>query len=121
MEETYYLPKESPTFVNFPVLRDEKTNIELITAYALRAYSALSDYNEALFDRVDINTDELEQYIILCRQICNSLGTADNIPFDILLELRSVLTSLYQLRQLYNDLGSVVIGKPSEVAEDEGI
>ncbi len=119
MEDTYYLPNTEPSFINYPVLRDEQTNIEAISTYAERAYSALYDYNEAIYDRVDINTDELEQYITLCRQTCSNLGTADRIPHDVLIELRSILAELYRLRQLA--AGTDIIGVPDEIKEDEGI
>ncbi|WP_017814477.1 hypothetical protein [Paenibacillus shenyangensis] len=119
MDDTYYLPNTEPSFINYPVLRDEQANIEAIVTYAERAYSALYDYNEAIYDRVDINTDELEQYIDLCRRTCNALGTSDRVPHDVLIELRSILAELYKLRQLAAD--TEIIGEPDEIEEDEGI
>ncbi|KAF6569106.1 hypothetical protein G9G53_22725 [Paenibacillus sp. EKM206P] len=122
MLESIYLPEEELTYVNFPVLREERQSVEDITAYALRAYTALSDYNEALYDRVDINTAELEQYITLCRDTCSRLASADSIPFDLLLELRSILTMLYKLRTLAADSSANVIGEPAAIStEDDGL
>ncbi|WP_025684582.1 hypothetical protein [Paenibacillus maysiensis] len=121
MLESIYLPEEELTYVNFPVLREERQSVEDITAYALRAYTALSDYNEALYDRVDINTAELEQYINLCQDTCRRLAAAANVPFDLLLELRSILTMLYKLRTLAADISANVVGEPGGVdTEDAG-
>ncbi|MGG1673510.1 hypothetical protein ACIFOE_23290 [Paenibacillus sp. NRS-1783] len=122
MLEPIYLPEEEISFVNYPVLRDEQQHIEDISAYALRVYGALSDYNEAVYDRVDVNTAELEQYITLCRDTCSRLASAVSIPFDLLLELRSILTMLYKLRTLAADSSSNVIGEPTAIStEDDGL
>ncbi len=112
--------EEDMNYVNYPVLRSEQQNIEDIVTYGLRAYSALTDYNEALYDRVDINTAELEEYINLSRQVCSRLSDAESVPFDLLLELRSILAVLYQLRVLAVEEKGVV-GKPSAVEEGSGL
>ncbi len=118
MLDSFYLPQESISFVNYPVLRDEQSKIETIVSYALQVRESLTMYNEATANRVDINMDELDQQIILCRQTCEHLGTAEKIPFDVLLELRSVLSTFYSLRTLYEDSGVSVIGTPTVVREE---
>ncbi|AKG36081.1 hypothetical protein [Paenibacillus durus] len=112
MLDSFYLPQEAISFVNYPILRDEQTNIEKIVSYVLQVRESLTAYNSATANLVDINMDELEQHLALCRQTCESLGTAEKIPFDVLLELRSVLSTFYSLRTLYFDAGSSVIGVP---------
>lgn len=119
MLKPIYLPEEEMTYVNYPVLREEQQHIEDISAYALRAYTALSDYNEAVYDRVDVNTAELEQYITLCRDTCSRLASAASIPFDLLLELRSILTMLYKLRTLAADSSANVIGEPTAISTED--
>jgi hypothetical protein len=122
MLEPIYLPEEEISFVNYPVLREEQQNVEDISAYALLVYGALTDYNEAIYDRVDVNTAELEQCITLCRDTCSRLASAASVPFDLLLELRSILTMLYKLRTLAADTGTNVVGVPTAAnVEEEGL
>ncbi|MGF6354079.1 hypothetical protein ABIE27_001989 [Paenibacillus sp. 4624] len=122
MLESIYLPEEEISYVNYPVLREEQQIVRNISEYALRVYGALSDYNEAVYDRVDVNTAELEQYISLCENTCGRLASATSVPFDLLLELRSILTMLYKLRILAADSGANVIGESTAIdTEDDSL
>jgi hypothetical protein len=116
--DTFYLPKESPSFVNFPVLRDEQVNIETLVSFALRVNSALVDYIEARYSKIDLNMDEVEQHITLCRGVCERLGMADNVPFDVLLELRVFQKQFQNIRLLYRTQGKNLIGTPDKTASE---
>lgn len=111
--DNFYLPKESVTLVNFPVLREQRDNIEKILIYILRVETALVDYNEARYDKVDLNTDEINQYVELCRTVTGALGTAESVPYDILIELRSIQSQLHNLVYLNRQEGKAVFGTPS--------
>ncbi|MBE0335124.1 hypothetical protein [Paenibacillus sp. 23TSA30-6] len=121
MLEPIYLPEEEISFVNYPVLREEQQNVEDISAYALRVYGALTDYNEAAYDRVDVNTAELEQYITKSRDTCSRLAAAANVPFDLLLELRTILSMFYNMRTLAASSDNVVGTPTATDTEDDGL
>jgi hypothetical protein len=111
--DNFYLPKESVTLVNYPVLREQRDNIEQILIYVLRVESALVDYNEARYDKVDLNTDEINQYVDLCRTVTYALGTAESVPYDILIELRNIQAQLYSLVYINRQEGTTVFGTPT--------
>jgi hypothetical protein len=119
--DTFYLPKESISFGNFPVLRDVQTDLESIMTFALRVNSALIDYNEAKYDKIDVNMDEVGRNIDLCRATCSTLGLADKVPYDILLEVRSIQTQLQSIRVMYRTMGKDVIGVPNKASEGSGV
>lgn len=111
--DTFYLPKEAVSFVNYPVLREEQGNIETLMTFALRVHSALTDYNEARYDKIDVNMDEVETNINQCRATTLRIGTSDRIPFDVLFELRKIQHTLQNLRYLYTQQGKNLIGTPT--------
>lgn len=113
MLDTYY-------FANYPSLRDEQTNIDTLMTFALRLNTAIVDYNESRFDRIDISMDEVEVNILQCRATCEVLGMADRVPFDVLVELRSILATLYAVRVLNRQSGRNVIGIPTAIQASEG-
>lgn len=117
--DTFYLPAESISYINFPVLRDQQPNIERIIAYTLRMHTALTDYDESAADRIDINSGELQEYIDLCRATCEALGTAAAVPFDALIELRNIQAEMLNVMYLFRSFGNTMFGTPT-AAEAEG-
>jgi hypothetical protein len=118
--DTFYLPKEAVNFINFPELRTYKADIETIMEYALRVQTAVADYNEARYDRIDLNMEELHAHIDLCRTVCEALGSAPNVCFDILLEIRNIQQNLQNLAYLKTKFGSAIIGEPTTTTSEEG-
>lgn len=118
--DTFYLPKESISYINYPVLREQQANIEAILMYALRVHSALSDYNENTANRIDLNVDELREYIDLCRKTCAAMGTAERVPFDVLIEIRNIMADLMKLHYKYSVFGSSMFGTPTNLTTSEG-
>lgn len=118
--DTFYLPKESISYINYPVLREQQPNIEAIMTYALRVHSAVTDYNENVADKIDINTDELREYIDLCRKTCEAMGLAESVPFDVLIEVRNVMAEFLNLSYLASTFGSTIFGKPTITSTTEG-
>lgn len=119
--EQFYFPNKVVNYVNFPELRGQRENIQAILDYSLRAQVALADYNEARYDRIDLNMEELQANITLCRSVSDALGLASNVCFDILLEIRSVQEMLQQLVYLKRVTGTNLIGLPTNTtSEDDG-
>jgi hypothetical protein len=116
MLDTFYLPKEAPNLVNYPVLRAQQANMNVLMTYALRVSSALTDYNEARYDKIDLNMDELQSNIQLCRDTCYALGTDVSVPFDVLIDLRKFQEQFQNIAYLYRTQGKAVIGTPSNSA-----
>lgn len=120
--EPFYLPRESLTLVNYPVLREQREQIENMLVYALQVQTAITDYNEAKVDHIDVNMDELDTRVGTCRQVCEALGTADQVPFDILIELRMIQVELQHLVYLYRLEGRQRIDPVSQQTQaEEGI
>ena len=117
-KDTFYLPSEAVNYVNYPELRTYRKDIETIMEYALRVGMALADYNEGVYDKIDLNAEELKTHINLCRNVCYALGTAPKVCFDVLIELRELQYAFQNLLYLKNQYGDQYIGKPTP-SEDE--
>lgn len=113
LETSIYLPSEVANLTNYPELRAQRANLTAIMDYALRATSALADYNEARYDKIDLNAGEIRQAIALCRSTSEVLGTAPKVCFDILLEIRTVQEDLQNLLFLRVKYGTKYIGVPT--------
>lgn len=118
--DTFYLPKESISYVNFPILREQQGNIETIMVYALRVHSAVTDYDENGADKIDLNTEELQRHIDLCRTCCEALGTTESVPFDALIEVRGIMGEFLNLWYLWQTFGNTLFGTPLSKSGEEG-
>ncbi|MNN36620.1 hypothetical protein D3C81_1505220 [compost metagenome] len=119
MDSTNYLPQEKLNYRNYPEVRDKQADINTLFAYALRVNEALISYNSGEFDKIDLNTNELETNITLCRSISETLGTAKNVCYDLLLELRVIQKNMQLVRYLGKENGTRYVGKPT-VQEESG-
>ena len=116
-KDTFYLPQEAVNYINFPELRAYKKDIETLLEYTLRVNTALADYNEGRYDKIDLNMEELKSHINLCRTICEALGNAPKVCFDVLIELREIQMHLQNLLYLKNKYGNRYIGTPTNAAK----
>lgn len=120
MESLYYLPSEQPNYINFPEVRTQKYNIQTVMSYSLTAQLALADYNSGRFDRIDLNTDEIQSNVDLCRSISDALGNAINVCYDVLLDVRTIQQNLQSLLYLKRALGNAVLGTPTNATTTGG-
>jgi hypothetical protein len=107
------LPNELPNYINFPEVRLQKDNITAVMSYSLTAQAALTDYNNGTYDRIDLNSDEIQSNIDLCRSICDVLGNANNVCFDVLLDVREIEKSLLKVLFLKRKYGNQIVGTPT--------
>ncbi len=119
MESTHYLPHEELKITNYPELSKVEDDIDAIQVFTMRTNLALTEYNEGLKDKVDIDVQELRKHIELCRSVADILGRASNVCFDILMEIRAIQHGLYDVLFTYQRFGSEYIGTPT-ADEDEG-
>jgi hypothetical protein len=120
MDSSYYLPNEQPNYINFPEVRQQKANIQAVMDYSLKAQAALADYNEGRYDRIDLNSDEIQSNIDLCRSINEVLGNANNVCYDVLLDIREIHKNLLKLMYLKRQYGNQVIGTPTNANSSGG-
>jgi hypothetical protein len=113
MEKQQYLPSEVVNYTNFPELRTHREDIELIQTYAKRVDLALADYEAGNYDRIDLNADELSTNVDLCRSVCDRLGTAPSVCYDVLLILREIQTTMQNVLHLKVKYGDLYVGKPT--------
>lgn len=119
MEQFYYLPNEQVNYINYPELRTYRADIVSIIAYAEVVATAVSDYQKGKKDKIDLNTDEVQQYINLCRSTSEVLGKAPKVCFDVLMELRNVQVQLHGLMHLRRKFGTKYIGEPTVTGKAE--
>jgi len=119
MEPTHYLPDEEINFRNYPELYTVWDDLQKINAYATRVHKALADYTSGQYDKIDLNTEELNSYITLCRNVCSVLGQAPKVCFDILLDLRELQYHMQILLYNRRRFGSKFIGTPSTSGEGD--
>lgn len=108
------LPFEMPSKRNFPEAWALRQEIQDITQYTLGVQDALALYNEGVHDKIDVNTAELQNYIIRFRSVCDTLGAAPNVFFDVLLELRAMQGVLQDVLRLSTHYGSLYVGTPTK-------
>lgn len=121
MDNAYYMPNELPTTVNYPELGVRKADIQTVINYATTAQNAINDYNTGITDKIDLNQDEIQSNIDLCRDVCNTLGTATNACFDILTQLRMIQKLLQSLIYFKNQYGNQYVGKPTTTTDGGGL
>lgn len=115
---TWYLPSELLQFRNYPEVNSVSEDIDDIMDYSMHVHLALVGYTEGLYDRVDVDSHNLQKYIDKCRNVCNVLGNAPNVCFDLLLELRGVQNVFQQLLYAKNRFGSQYIGTPTPISSE---
>jgi len=113
MSNTWYLPDEQLTYENYPEVARLLKDINDITTYTKRIISALADYSSGTFDKVDVNTVIAQNYVDKCRDVLASLGTANNVCYDITVELRNIQRLMQYVIYLQKRFGSQYIGTPT--------
>lgn len=101
MDSTLYLPNETLYFRNYPEIRPILSDIQSVITYASEVYTAVTDYTNGNTTMINLDVAELQASIDLCRSICQTLGTASNVCYDLLVELRSIL-SVFQTLMYVN-------------------
>lgn len=114
MENTWYLPEEKLQFRNYPEVHAVSDSIDSLLDFGMTVASALQYYNEGTANKIDIDISALQKSILLCRSVCNTLGTAPKICFDILTELHKLQDIMQNLLYIRNRYGDQYIGKPTE-------
>ena len=113
MDSVLYLPEEVLNFTNYPEIKDIVPDISALIAYASKANTALQAYLSGVSDKIDLNISELSAYIVSCRNICNIIGTAPNVCFDILVDMRELQDILQTFAYVKNRYGNQYVGSPT--------
>jgi hypothetical protein len=112
---TWYLTDEALTPRNYPEVALVEADIQTIFSYGLRANSAIEDYTSGTFDKIALDVNDLIVHVSLCRSVCNILGSAPSVCYDVLSEIRNIQSSLQQLVYIKSRHGSVYIGNPTKM------
>lgn len=118
MEPTHYLPSEVLKNSNYPELKAVEGKLDGVMLYAMRVDSALHAYSTGTTNRIDVDPTELRKWIEQCREVCEVLGNAPRVCFDVLMELRSMQTSFQELLFMHNRYGNEYVGVPSPTSEE---
>lgn len=113
LEAAYYLPKEITNTINFPELRTVAADVSQVVIYSNLAQLALSDYQSGKVNRINLNSDDLQSNVNTCRGICETLGKAPNVCYDILLSVRAIQMNLQNLIFLKRKFGDTYVGVPT--------
>jgi hypothetical protein len=120
MESQQLLPFEVLNYTNFPELRTQRNNIEALQTYAMRMNEAITDFESGKYDKIALSDSELQTNIDLCRTVCEALGNASNVSFDVLMTLRDIQTTMQNVMYLKTTYGDLYVGTPT-VTEEEGV
>lgn len=120
MDAAYYLPNEQLNYSNYPEIRPQRANIEAVLTYSQTVSTAMTDYETGKYDRIDLNTGEIQDNIDLCRTICGALGNAPKPCIEVLMEVRNVQKQLQNIMYLYGKSGSALIGTPTNTTSEGG-
>lgn len=110
---TMYLPSEVLQYRNYPEVNYALNDINTILDYAMRVNNAITDYVTGVFDKVDVDAHDLQVHIDLCRSVCYTLGTAPNVCYDLLMELRSIQSVMQTVMYTKNRYGDTYVGTPT--------
>ena len=113
MVSTLYLAKEELNLSNYPEIRGILKDVQELISYAIGVSTVMGDYISGIYDRMDINIADLQKYIVVCRSLCDVLGTSPNVCYDLLTELRLIQNSMQTLIFIKNRYGTQYIGTPT--------
>jgi len=113
MSSTYYLPSEELRYRNYPEINTVLTDVNSIISYAKRVNIALVNYNSGAYDKIDVDTVALQNYIDLCRSVNAILGNATNVCYDLLVEIRALQTEFQTIMYLKNKYNNKYVGTPT--------
>lgn len=120
METTHYLPHEELKASNYPEIANLMPDIQIIQTYAMTADQAVFAFNEGLVNKIDIDVTDMRKAVDKCRYVCNIIGTAENVCYDLLMELRAMQTNFQELIFMKNRFGSEYIGTPTNTEDLSG-
>jgi hypothetical protein len=106
---TYYLPKEELKLKNYPEVEAISSNIQALISYVMEVQKAIDNYSNNIADKVIIDIVSLKRYINAAEEITNILGNANNVCFDILVEIRQLQSVLQNILYIYNRYGNQYI------------
>jgi hypothetical protein len=115
MKETYYLPGEVLSNGNYPEVNGVIDDINDILDFVMNSVRKLDLYLNGSSDKIDVDIVSLPGYIDKCRNVCETLGNASNVCFDLLIDLRKVQECLQTLTYIKNRYGSQYIGTSTAV------
>lgn len=118
MEKHHYLPYEELKVSNYPEVAQVLTDIDLIQTYAMTCDQAVLAYNEGTNDKIDLDAVELRREVDRCRRVCDLLGNAPIVCYDLLTEVRAFQMTFQDLLFMKNRFGSEYIGKPTATSEE---
>lgn len=116
MENAHYLPHEVLKITNYPELSTVAKEIDAIRVFAMRLSILLADYNEGQADKISVDVEDLRSTIGLCRTVCDVLGRAPNVCFDVLAEIRTLQIAFHDVLFAHERFGSEYVGTPSAVS-----
>ena len=110
MERTLYLQSEDLNFRNYPELQGILNDIQELIGYSTAVSNALNAYVNTITTRINLSIVDLQKYASLCRNLCNTIGNAPNVCYDLLVEMRLIQDTLQTLIYIKNCYGSQYIG-----------
>jgi hypothetical protein len=83
-------PKEEFLYSNFPEVATVSADIGLIYTYAQKVQEAINAYNDRRAEKVYLNIAELRNVLETSHNVCDVLGRAPNVCYDILINIRAI-------------------------------
>lgn len=125
-DKSQMLPDEEYKYSNFPELAQVQDEMNTLRAYMETVFTAMSLFEERQEDRIYLNIAELKDMLDMTYRVTDILGRADNVCFDILMNLRTMQEYLHELLYSYRTEGNLYVSDRkvstyTEEKQDEGM
>ena len=107
MEPSHYLDSEVLKHSNYPEGNVLAADLARLDEFFRTLNSAIAAYTEGEYEKVYLDDNEVTIHINLCQSVLETLGTAENPCFDILINIRQMLAVMYEIKYMMKRFGSM--------------
>jgi len=113
LENSQQSPKEEFKYANFPEVAVLEDQLITFFTYVEEVNSAVSAFQSREADKVYLNIAELQTALDNSYSITDVLGRADNVCFDLLMNIRDIQENLLEILYSYNSEGDYLVSTPN--------
>lgn len=114
-------PHEEFQYSNYPEVAELEPKLNDLFTYLEFVTSAVSAFQENEADKIYLNVAEIDRKLDLIYEICDVLGRADNVCFDILMNVRSVQEILHEIKFAWLSQGDLLVSPVQPPSEEEDV
>lgn len=115
LDKSQQNPKEEFKYSNFPEVAVIEDQLNHFFSYVEKVNSAVSAFQTRDADKVYVNIAELETELSKSFDMTDILGRADNVCFDLLLNMRDMQENLLEILYTYRSEGDYLVSSANPV------